>query len=221
MGIGTGPLGVVHKTSPASDGDAGVENIRLSYEYLRPYGPTAISPGLGRIRLSIRGTPKHLQSANPNANPNQLLHPNAMPSPPQHVPVATSSSPSTGGQAGNLLRQSIHTSSGLTPPSNHTLNGQQSGILPSNQMAPPPRPVVDSSSKFPRSDIRGALFDTFFDHFSSMFPFLNRQVVDRQIREGGADAGTVLLANVMCALSARYVYLLNMRVLVLNSICSF
>jgi hypothetical protein len=33
------------------------------------------------------------------------------------------------------------------------------------------------------------LFDTFFDHFSSMFPFLNRQVVDRQIREGGADAG--------------------------------
>ncbi|KAJ9104639.1 hypothetical protein QFC21_002137 [Naganishia friedmannii] len=199
-----GPLGVVQKTSPGSDGDAGVENIRLSYEYLRPYGPTAISPGLGRIRLSIRGTPKHLQSANPNVNPNQLLHPNAMPSPPQHVPGAMSSSPGTGGQGVNLLRQSIHTASGLTPPSNQNSNGQQNGISPSNHLPPAPRPVVDSSSKFPRSDIRGALFDTFFDHFSSMFPFLNRQVVDRQIREGGADAGTVLLANVMCALSARF-----------------
>jgi hypothetical protein len=196
----SGPLGGIHKTSPGekSDGDAGVENIRLSYEYLRPYGPTAISPGLGRIRLSIRGTPKHLQTANANSNPNQLLHPNAMPSPPQHVPVAASSSPAAGSLSGNLLRQSITGATGLTPPS-----GQQNGTASPGQMGQPPRPIVDPSSKFPRPDIRSALFDTFFDHFSSMFPFLNRQVVDRQIREGGADAGTVLLANVMCGLAAR------------------
>lgn len=182
-----------------------MENIRLSYEYLRPYGPTAISPGLGRIRLSIRGTPKHLQTATANANPNQLLHPNAMPSPPQHVPGASSSPLGTG--QGNLLRQSVHAASGLTPPSNPNIGGHTNGISPPGQPMNP-RLIFDSSSKFPRSDIRGALFDTFFDHFSSMFPFLNRQVVDRQIREGGADAGTVLLANVMCGLSARQVFLL-------------
>lgn len=33
---------------------APTEDVRLSYEYLRPYGPTAINPGLGRVKLSIR-----------------------------------------------------------------------------------------------------------------------------------------------------------------------
>ena len=66
----------------------------------------------------------------------------------------------------------------------------------------PRPPLVDTHTRLPRHDLRTPLVDVFFDHFGSIFPFVDRKLVDGRLGDP-VDAGTILMVSMMCALSAR------------------
>lgn len=143
-----------------------------TYLRYRPYGPTAINPGLGRVRLSIRGTTSRSESQG---------------DPQQHASTSHN-------------RDQPRAQSSTTP-------RVQASHSDSRHLLDLPRlPLVDPQTRLPRSDLRAPLIDVFFQHFGSIFPFVEKKALDGKLAGEMVDAGTILMVSMMCALSARCVH---------------
>ena len=155
----------------------------------RPYGPTAISPGLGRIKLSIRQNHDSTPSASTGA-------PTA-----ESALLASIFQP----RLSDYGLPTTSTSTSTFPPTlapSHKTNPSPSAVSATSETSH--LGLLEPHSRLPRADLREKLFDVFFERFQSMWPFMDRRAVDEQIRRGG-EVGVVMLANTMCALAARWV----------------
>jgi hypothetical protein len=137
--------------------------------WYRPYGPTAINPGLGRVRLSIRGPTSRSGLQVDNQQHASTSHNYDQP------------------------RAQLGTATHVQAPSSN-----------SRHLLDLPRlPLVDPHTRLPRPDLRAPLIDVFFQHFGSIFPFVEKKALDGKLAGEMVDAGTILMVSMMCALSAR------------------
>lgn len=149
----------------------------------RPFGPTAIQPGLEKISLSLKEPPSYSRAPSPEAqiSPSSL---NGPVSPPLSVFTFATAEP----QPNIFTRQRV-------PPAS-TPESIQSNLF-------------DGKSPYPKQEVLDELLPLFYLRLRSLFPFITPETVSGTSESSRtADISTriseALLLNCICALSARF-----------------
>lgn len=163
----------------------------LSLHYHRPFGKTAIQPGLEQITIAIRAPPTFSRAPSPVHDSPSTSHPQtSLPQP----DLASSSSDLT---TLDLLPHHFD------PSTTHTSVpfGQPFADSPATV-----RLLFDEGSDVPTSDVLDVLYPIFFHKIGCQFPFLSLpslQTLDSDDPSSQVTAPLLVLA--VCALAARFV----------------
>ncbi|GAA5863244.1 hypothetical protein JCM8547_002875 [Rhodosporidiobolus lusitaniae] len=146
-----------------------------SISYLRPFGVTGIQPGLERIVISLAAPPSFSRAQSPALPPSFPQDAFPFLSDPAALPA---------------FRPNQHNS--------HVSISSAAALSQEERL-------FEAGSDLPRPELKAELFDLFFRHLGSHFPFLNRQAVERCDNckvSTSMDAPMLVLS--ICALAARF-----------------
>ncbi|KAM0753522.1 hypothetical protein T439DRAFT_322417 [Meredithblackwellia eburnea MCA 4105] len=161
----------------------------LFLQYYRPFGPTAIQPGLEKICIATRAAPTFSRAASPD--------------------LLTSSSPASSslpsGGAGDLSSTLDFVFGGQHYPTDHT--SFPGPFLPFGQANSPASVVriFDDESDIPRPEVLDHLYPLFLERMGCYFPFLSLESLNALDCDDPETRVTApLLINSVCAVASRF-----------------